>query len=378
LGVLRLKILVLSNSAGGLYHFRSELLETLLGEGYDVFFCVPDIQDAMFVQLLETVGCTYIHTPMSRRGVNPIDDIMLVRQYQRVVKDVRPDVILSYTIKPNLYGSFVAARARIPIIMNITGLGSALQTGKLKSLVTRMYRYAGKHAAVVFFQNKANMDWFLTNRLVAPEKTRLIPGSGVNLEKFRPLPKINDDGVVRFLFIGRIMRDKGIEEYLAAAARIRRRHPYTEFQIVGSYEEERYREWLEGNDDVRYLGRSGDVREQIREADCIVHPSHHEGMSNVLLEGAAMGKPLMASNIPGCREVIDEGVNGFVVEPGCVDDLVDKLEIFLSMDRNKWVNMGMKSREKVEREFDRNIVVNAYLEAIEEILSQKGWKPFAK
>jgi len=376
--VLRLKILVLTNSAGGLYHFRSELLETLLGEGYDVFFCVPDIQDAMFVQLLETVGCTYIHTPMSRRGVNPLDDIRLARQYQKVVKEVRPDVILSYTIKPNLYGSFVAARARIPIIMNITGLGSALQTGKLKSLVTRMYRYAGKHAAVVFFENKANMDWFLTNRLVAPEKTRLIPGSGVNLEKFRPLPKINDDGVVRFLFIGRIMRDKGIEEYLAAAARIRRQHPDTEFQIVGSYEEERYREWLEGNDDVRYLGRSGDVREQIREVDCIVHPSYHEGMSNVLLEGAAMGKPLIASNIAGCREAIDEGVNGFVFEPRCVDDLVDKLERFLSMDRNAWVKMGMKSREKVEREFDRNLVVNAYLKAIEEILSQKGWKPFAK
>lgn len=375
---MRLKILVLSNSAGGLYHFKLELLEALLGKGHDVFFCVPDKQDAMFVQLLETVGCTYIHTPMSRRGVNPIDDIMLVRQYQRVAKDVRPDVILSYTIKPNLYGSFVAARARIPIIMNITGLGSALQTGKLKSLVTRMYRYAGKHAAVVFFENKANMDWFLINRLVAPEKTRLIPGSGVNLEKFRPLPKINDDGVVRFLFIGRIMRDKGIEEYLAAAARIRRQHPDTEFQIVGSYEEERYREWLEGNDDVRYLGRSDDVREQIREVDCIVHPSYHEGMSNVLLEGAAMGKPLIASNIPGCREVIDDGVNGFVFEPRCVDDLVDKLERFLSMDRNKWVNMGMKSREKVEREFDRNLVVNAYLEAIEEILSKKGWNPSAK
>ena len=376
--MLRLKILVLSNSAGGLYHFKLELLEALLGKGHDVFFCVPDKQDAMFVQLLETVGCTYIHTPMSRRGVNPIDDIMLVRQYQRVAKDVRPDVILSYTIKPNLYGSFVAARARIPIIMNITGLGSALQTGKLKSLVTRMYRYAGKHAAVVFFQNKANMDWFFANRLVAPEKTRLIPGSGVNLEKFRPLPKINDDGVVRFLFIGRIMRDKGIEEYLAAAARIRRQHPYAEFQVVGRYEEERYREWLEGNDDVKYLGRSDDVREQIREVDCIVHPSYHEGMSNALLEGAAMGKPLMASNIPGCREVIDEGVNGFVFEPRCVDDLVDKLERFLSMDRNAWVKMGMKSREKVEREFDRNLVVNAYLKAIEEILSQKGWKPSAK
>lgn len=376
--MLRLKILVLSNSAGGLYHFRSELLEALLGEGNDVFVCVPQKQDAMSVQRLQRVGCTYIHTPMSRRGVNPLDDIRLARQYQKVVKEVRPDVILSYTIKPNLYGSFVAARARIPIIMNITGLGSALQTGKLKSLVTRMYRYAGKHAAVVFFQNKANMDWFFANRLVAPEKTRLIPGSGVNLEKFRPLPKINDDGVVRFLFIGRIMRDKGIEEYLAAAARIRRRHPDTEFQIVGSYEEERYREWLEGNDDVKYLGRSGDVREQIREVDCIVHPSYHEGMSNALLEGAAMGKPLIASNIPGCREAIDEGVNGFVFEPRCVDDLVDKLERFLSMDRNAWVKMGMKSREKVEREFDRNLVVNAYLKAIEEILSQKGWKPFAK
>ena len=174
------------------------------------------------------------------------------------------------------------------------------------------------------------------------------------------------------------MRDKGIEDYLAAATRNRRQPPYAEFQVVGRYEGERYREWLEGNDDVKYLGRSGDVREQIREVDFIVHPSYLEGISLVLLEGAAMGKPLIASYIPGCREVIDDGVNGFVVEPGCVADLVAKLQILLLMDRTLWVNMGMKSREKVEREFDRNIVVNAYLEAIEEILSQKGWKPFAK
>ncbi len=368
-------MLILSNHHLYTYNLRRELIERLIEEGFRVYAVCGDSPGS---QLLQGLGCTVVSVPLNRRGSNPLDDVRLIRRYRNAIEEIRPDIILSFTVKPNIYGSFAAAWARIPIIMNITGLGSALQTGKLKPLVTRMYKHACKHATIVFFQNAANRDWFLENRLVAPEKTRLIPGSGVNLEKFRPLPKINDDGVVRFLFIGRIMRDKGIEEYLAAAARIRRQHPDTEFQIVGSYEEERYREWLEGNDDVRYLGRSDDVREQIREVDCIVHPSYHEGMSNVLLEGAAMGKPLIASNIPGCREVIDEGVNGFVFEPRCVDDLVDKLERFLSMDCNAWAKMGMKSREKVEREFDRNLVVNAYLKAIEEILSQKGWKPFAK
>ncbi len=365
---MKARILVLTNNAGGLYSFRAELLEAFVRRGYCVFFCVPEKDDDIWVRRLQELGCVHIHAPMNRRGVNPFDDIKLVRWYKRVIDETVPDVILTYTVKPNVYGSYVSASARVPIILNVTGLGSSLQSGKLSVLVKWMYKYACRQASVVFFQNTANRDWFLANRLVEPGKIRLVPGSGVNLEKFRPVEKTSRDDKVRFLLIGRIMRDKGIEEYLGAAEEIRRRYPRTEFQIVGPYEDETYYPRIEDSDAVRYLGFSEDVREQIREADCIVHPSYHEGMSNVLLEAAAMGKPLLASNIPGCREIIDHGENGFLFEPRSIKDLVEKLEMFLGLDRSEWVRMGLKAREKVEREFDRNIVVNAYLQAIEDVI----------
>lgn len=362
------RVLFLANNAGGLYGFRAEFLAALVAKGYEVFFCVPDKLNSRSVERLRELGCVYIHTPLNRRGINPLDDIRLVRLYRKVVEVITPDIILSYTVKPNIYGSYVAARERIPIIMNVTGLGSSLHSGRLGFLVKWMYRYACRQASLVFFQNAANRDWFLENRLVEPGKVRIVPGSGVDLEKFRPLSKTSHDDTVRFLFIGRIMRDKGIDEYLGAAEQIRRKYPRTEFQIVGSYEDEKYRTRIDDSDVVRYLGHSQNIREQIREADCIVHPSYHEGMSNVLLEGAAMGKPLLASNIPGCREIVDHGQNGFLFEPRSVKDLVEKLEMFLSLDKAKRMRMGSMSREKVEREFDRNMVVKAYLQAVEETM----------
>jgi glycosyltransferase involved in cell wall biosynthesis len=208
--------------------------------------------------------------------------------------------------------------------------------------------------------------------MVSLDKVRLIPGSGVNLDKFTPMKKTNkDDGITRFLYIGRIMKDKGIEEYLDAANRITEQYPNTEFQILGSYEEEQYRELIENNPRVKYLGRSNDVREQIREADCIVHPSYHEGMSNVLLEGAAMGKPLLASNIPGCKEIVDNGSNGYLFESKSVDSMIEKIRLFLALNDEQRMEMGLASRRKVEKEFDRNLVVEAYLQAINEIIDRK-------
>jgi galacturonosyltransferase len=367
-----LRILILANNAGGLYGFRAELLQSLVSRGFEVFFAVPQLSEDIAVQMIEAIGCQYIHTSMSRRGINPLEDLRLISRYQRVVQTVSPDLILTYTIKPNVYGNYVGNRLGVPVITNVTGIGSSLSSGKLKHLVKRMYKYACNKASIVFFQNQGNLDFFIENSMVSLDKVRLIPGSGVNLDKFTPMKKTNkDDGITRFLYIGRIMKDKGIEEYLDAANRITEQYPNTEFQILGSYEEEQYRELIENNPRVKYLGRSNDVREQIREVDCIVHPSYHEGMSNVLLEGAAMGKPLLASNIPGCKEIVDNGSNGYLFESKSVDSMIEKIRLFLALNDEQRMEMGLASRRKVEKEFDRNLVVEAYLQAINEIIDRK-------
>lgn len=337
-----------------------------------MFFAVPQLSEDIAVQMIEAIGCQYIHTSMSRRGINPLEDLRLISRYQRVVQTVSPDLILTYTIKPNVYGNYVGNRLGVPVITNVTGIGSSLSSGKLKHFVKRMYKYACNKASIVFFQNQGNLDFFIENSMVSLDKVRLIPGSGVNLDKFTPMKKTNkDDGITRFLYIGRIMKDKGIEEYLDAANRITEQYPNTEFQILGSFEEEQYRELIENNPRVKYLGRSNDVREQIREVDCIVHPSYHEGMSNVLLEGAAMGKPLLASNIPGCKEIVDNGSNGYLFESKSVDSMVEKIRLFLALNDEQRMEMGLASRRKVEKEFDRNLVVEAYLQAINEIIDRK-------
>lgn len=364
--------MILANNAGGLYGFRGELLQELVLRDFEVFFAVPQPREDSAVKMIEAVGCQYIHTPMSRRGMNPLEELRLISRYQRVVQTVSPVLILTYTIKPNVYGNYVGNRIGVPVITNVTGIGSSLSSGKLKYLVKCMYKYACDKASIVFFQNQGNLDFFLENSMISPDKVRLIPGSGVNLDKFQPMKKANkDDGITRFLYIGRIMKDKGIEEYLVAANRITEQYPNTEFQILGSYEEEQYRERIENNPRVKYLGRSNDVREQIREVDCIVHPSYHEGMSNVLLEGAAMGKPLIASNIPGCKEIVDNGSNGYLFDPESVDSVVEKIKLFLALNDEQRMEMGLASRRKVEKEFDRNLVVEAYLQAINEIIDRK-------
>lgn len=361
MGVFPLRVLVLSNNAGGLYRFRAELLEALIKEGHEVSFCVPEEANDCSVKKLTALGCGFLRTTMNRRGINPFDDARLVIRYIRVIREKRPDVVLSFTIKPNVYGAFAAGLFRVPIIITVTGLGTSFFSKRLGGIVRRLYKQACKQAVAVFFQNTSNKDVFLENRIVDLGKALLVPGSGVNVEKFKPTPKTKDDGVVRFLFIGRIMRDKGIEEYLHAAKELREKYPDTEFQILGPFEEEQYRIVIEqSNSAVVYLGVSDDVRTFIREADCIVHPSYHEGMSNVLLEGAAMGKPLIASNIPGCREVVEDGVNGFLFEPRSSESLARKLEAFLCLERHEWLIMGARSREKVARDFDRNVVVRAY------------------
>jgi glycosyltransferase involved in cell wall biosynthesis len=366
------KVLLVANHSDWLYNLRFELIEALVAHDYEVFFAVPQAATYSKVALLTNMGARYFQVNMSRKGTNPFEDLSLIKQYKKIIAEIDPDVVLTYTIKPNIYGTYASNLNDKPTMINVTGIGSSLAGGNLKSLVKQMYKRACKKAHVVFFQNQGNLDFFLENNMVDPNKVRLIPGSGVNLDKFQPMKKTNkDDGITRFLYIGRIMKDKGIEEYLDAANWITEQYPNTEFQILGSYEEEQYRELIENNPRVKYLGRSDDVREQIGEVDCIVHPSYHEGMSNVLLEGAAMGKPLLASNIPGCKEIVDNGSNGYLFESKSVDSMVEKIRLFLALNAEQRMEMGLASRRKVEKEFDRNLVVEAYLQAINEIIDRK-------
>jgi galacturonosyltransferase len=364
------KVLLLANNDVGLYNFRRELLEQLIGQGYKVYISLPYGDK---VEPLKSLGCIYINTPIQRRGTNPFTDLKLMINYYRMIRKVRPKIVLTYTIKPNLYGSIVCLLSRTPYINNITGLGSGFSGKKLVTkLLIFMYKVALKKSTMVFFQNKADMDFMLHHRMISG-KYSLIPGSGVNLNQFQ-YAAYPPEGKWIFTFIGRIMKEKGIEEFLSAARAIKQKYNNTQFNIIGSIEPTQafYRELIaqyEAKNYVKYHGFQKDVIKFIVESHCIIQPSHHEGMSNILLESAAVGRALIASDIPGCREAIDD--NGYVFSVGDVNDLIRKIEDFIHLPYEKKVAMGKMSRQKVEREFDRQIVINKYLQEINEVLQNR-------
>jgi galacturonosyltransferase len=364
-----MKILILANYSMGLHNFRLELIEELISQGHKVFFSLPESSDDGYVKCIANTGACHIQTQVNRRSINPLSDLILVRSYKRIIKETDPDVILTYTIKPNIYGTYAASRLKKPVIMNVTGIGSALTNPRLRQIVLRMYKYACSKAVKIFFQNKENLNFFIGGSVVKSSKTALLPGSGVNTAKFSPQDKQKNDGVIRFLFIGRLMKEKGVSEYLDAARAITEMYKNIEFQLLGPFEEEEYRTQISAVDEkrIKYLGVSRDVRKEIRETDCIVNPSYHEGMSNVLLEAASMAKPVIASDIPGCREIIEHGRNGFLFKPGSSVSLQEKIIQFIELKEHEKIQMGNESRRKVEKEFDRNIIVEEYVKEIEKL-----------
>ena len=361
----------MNNSIISLINFRKELIYTLIEKNYEVYFTVPESKENQQVKELLNMGTKYVQNSINGRSINPFFELKTLFQLKKIVQNIEPDIILSFTIKPNIYGSYVAKKYKIPIIINITGLGSGFNNAYTKILVEKMYKYACKNAFCIFFQNEANYNYFIENKIAKKDKSKIVPGSGVNLEKFKPMKKTKEDEIVRFLFIGRIMKEKGIEEYLKAAEYITNKYSNVEFLILGPFEEERYKDEILNlnNSKIKYLGISEDVRNQVKEVDCIINPTYHEGMSNVLLEGAAMGKPLIATNIPGCKEIVEDGVNGYLFEPKNTQKLIEKIEQFLKLSFSEREKFGRASRQRVEKNFDRNIVITANLEAIGKILN---------
>ena len=359
------KALILANSSSGLYDFRNELLLGLLKEGYEVVISLPD---DYHVKELTAEGCRVVHTEINRRGVNPVEDLALFRAYKALLKREHPDVVLTYTIKPNIYGGYACRKLRIPYFSTITGLGSAFERGKVMlSLIVFMYKAALKDCRCLFFQNAENRRIFETHGIRA-KKHVTVNGSGVNLEKhvFEAYPGHADD-VTRFLYIGRIMKEKGSEEYLAAAQKLHDKYgKKVSFAAVG-YCEEDYEDAIKSAEEkgiFKMIPYQKDIHPYIREADAIVHPSYHEGMSNVLMEAAATGRPVIASDISGCREVVDKDVSGLLFEPKSCEALVAALDKFMQLDTAARQEMGKKARALVEEKFDRKSIVKAYLDEI--------------
>lgn len=362
-----MKVLVLTNNFGGLFSFRKEVMKALVDAGNSLTISAPfeEMKD-----YFKEIGCELVDTQFNRKGTNPLKDFSLMLYYRKLLKQVKPDVVLTYTIKPNLYGGMACRLCRVPQLANITGLGSAVENPCwLQRLTILLYKIGLRKTHTVFFQNKANKEFCEKHRMVKGREV-LLPGSGVNLEyhSFQNYPIESEP--IKFVFISRLLKEKGIEEYLGAAELIKEKYPTVQFHILGACEEayeERLKE-LQERGVVIYHGPQPDVRPYIAQIHCTVHPSFYpEGMSNVLLESCAAGRPIITTDRPGCGEIVEDGRNGYVVNAKDIEGLTKTIEKFINLPYEQKVNMGQEARKKVEREFDRQIVVDAYLNEIKRI-----------
>lgn len=355
-----MKILILANYDLGLYKFRKELIEELLNQGNEIYISLPD---GDLVRYFEKIGCHFIDTPIDRRGINPKKDFRLFKAYKKMMKDINPDLVITYTIKPNIYGGISARQTRKVYAVNITGLGTAFEKpGLVRTIVVNLYKYALKKAKVIFFENSSNRDELLSFRCCDRERTVVLNGAGVNTETYNYLPYPHND-VVKFLFIGRVMKEKGIDELFEAMKRLVQEGKKCFLDVVGPFEED-YKERLERYEKdgwLKYHGYQENVKPFIADCDCFVLPSYHEGMANTNLECASSGRPLITSNIPGCREAV-VAESGFLCEPKDVDSLYLAMKKMIEINNRK--EMGIIGRKHMECVFDKRKVVDETINAL--------------
>lgn len=369
-------IALLTNNDDDIYCFRKELIEGLINEGYEMLISCPN---GPKFDLMRDIPFRYDDPVIDRRGTNVIADAKLFFHYRKLFKNERPDVVLTYTAKPNVYASIAARSLNIPYINNVTGIGSVVNmTGLKKSFILWLFKLAYKGAACVMFQNSTNMKLAVDSGMVKGDY-KLIPGSGVDLNRY-PLQTYPDGGdgiegnTVVFNYIGRILHDKGVDDYIEAAKRIKQKYPNTEFNMIGFIEptENHYEKELadlQKQGIVYYRGSQKDVKPWVKRAHAIIHPSTYgEGMSNVLLENASSGRFLITTDNPGCKETVINGKSGYIYHGGNVDELVETITKFLNLNNDTRKSMGIEGRKHVESNFSREIVVDAYKEKINKLL----------
>jgi len=379
LNIISKTIAICSNTSWYLYNFRMGLIKALQEQGYRIVLIAPkdDYSDR-----LEGLGCKHYNIDIDNKGTNPIEDTKLLYQFYQLFKTIKPDMLLIYTIKPNIYGGIVSKLLNIPTINVIAGLGTVFLNDNLSSKIARWLYKVSFSENQVLFENEDDCEEFLAKNLVKKSQTTLIPGSGINTEAFQPKHSPSNSENLVFLLIARLIKDKGVVEYIEAIKSIRTKYPTVQFKILGSYyfgnpssiSEDEVKGWVEDGI-IEYLGYTDAVLEEIEKADCIVLPSYREGLSRVLLEGASMSKPIITTNVTGCRDVVEDGENGYLVPPKDSKSLSIAIEKMIALSDKERRVMGQKGRIKVIDEFDEKIVIKHYLNVINQEcqLAQKAY-----
>jgi glycosyltransferase involved in cell wall biosynthesis len=363
-------VVIAYNTCWYVYNFRLPLIRSLIARGWRVTVVAPRDE---YTDRVVAAGTAHRHIKLESKGMNPFRELQTIRRFSAAYRELRPAVALHYTIKPDIYGSIAARALGIPVINTITGLGTMFSGGPKELLARILYRRAFSRANLVFFQNADDRALFLERRLVREGQTALLPGSGVDTERFSPRPR--GEGPFTFLLAARLLRAKGVEDFLAAARRVKGRHAGTRFVLLGSHDprDAEYADLVQLSEAtteglVERPGHVDDIRPYIASSDCVVLPSfYREGVPRSLLEAASMGKPLIAADSVGTREPVRDGVNGFLCRPKDPDDLAARMEVMINLEPEQRAEMGAASRRYVKERFDEKIVIDAYLQAVERL-----------
>ncbi len=359
-------IVLSGNTAWGMWNFRGALIKHFLKDGYKVSVTAP--YDEVYFKKFREIGCQVYDMPINPKGINPIEDYRLFLKYKKLFKQLNPDFSITYTIKPNIYASIAAQQLGIKFLPVTTGLGYTFLTkGLVPAVARQLYRFAFRKAQEVWFLNDDDIAAFRKAKLIAQEKVVQLPGEGIELDRFVCDNLLSEDSPVKFLLVGRVLKDKGVVEYVEAAKILKQKYPKVHFQLLGAIwkgnpaaiQEGEVRQWHD-EEIIEYLGQTSDVRPFLQEATCVVLPSYREGVPCTLMEGAAMGKPLVATDVPGCRDVVKDGVNGFLCKAKDAHDLAMKMEKMLLLSFKDRIEMGKLGRRFMEEKFDIKLILKQY------------------
>jgi glycosyltransferase involved in cell wall biosynthesis len=363
-----MRIAIVLNTSWNIYNFRMNFIHTLLQAGHEIHTIAPEDD---FTHYLTEAGCHHHKLHMDSRGANPLKDSALIFELLLIYRRVRPDVVLHYTIKPNIYGTLAASILRIPVINNVCGLGTVFLKNNLVSAVAIfLYRLSFRFAKKIFFQNQDDLELFVKRKLAKPESVDLVPGSGIDLEKFQPIAYSRNKNFT-FLLISRLITDKGVVEYIDAIKKLKQEGITARFQVLGAMDPKHKRgikgeciqEWIDTGL-IDYLGTTNDVRPYIGSADCVVLPSYREGTPRTLLEAASSSRAIIATDVPGCNHVVRHNYNGLLCKLKDVDDLASKMAEMLDLPEEKLREFGLNGRRKMENEYNESLVINKYLAAL--------------